>query len=140
MKARNKMGMLGGVGIPLQSVDPTLIGISITNDRAIPPSDNKTLSQLFAASNQFQLQRARILNTAQEFELPHISLTPREREMLEWAAQGKSNGVIASILGISEKTVEFHMKSIFTKLDVSSRTTAVLKAVHMHLINMDKWA
>lgn len=139
MEERMQAGMAAGVGVPLQSADPALVGLTVVAERENAPEDNSTLSQIFALSNQFQLQRARILGREQAFVLPHLHLTPREREMLEWAAQGKSNGVIASILGISEKTVEFHFKSIFTKLDVSSRTTAVLKAVHMRLINMDNW-
>jgi DNA-binding CsgD family transcriptional regulator len=139
MQARQNAGLLGGVGVPLQGADTSLIGISIMSTQVAPPDDNTTLSQLFAVSNQFQLQRARVLGVEQAFVLPDIHLTPREREMLEWAAQGKSNGVIASILEISEKTVEFHFKSIFGKLNVSSRTTAVLKAVHMRLIDMSKW-
>lgn len=139
MDERREAGMLGGVGVPLQSADTALVGLTVVATEENPPADNNTLSQIFALSNQYQLQRARILGREQTFELPDIHLTPREREMLEWAAQGKSNGVIATILGISEKTVEFHFKSIFTKLDVSSRTTAVLKAVHLHLISMDNW-
>lgn len=139
MQARKRAGSHGGIGIPLQSCDPMLIGICIMGARPNPPTDSKTLSQIYAVSNEFQLQRARLFGTTQAL-LPDIRLTPREREMLEWAAQGKSNGVIASILDISEKTVEFHFKSIFTKLNVSSRTTAVLKAVHMRLINMTEWA
>lgn len=140
MEERITAGMLEGVGVPLQSADPALVGLTVVASKAGAPDDNSTLSQIFALSNQFQLQRARILGCEQAFMLPDLHLTPREREMLEWAAQGKSNSVIATILGISEKTVEFHFKSIFTKLDVSSRTTAVLKAVHMRLISMESWS
>ncbi|MFF7244915.1 LuxR C-terminal-related transcriptional regulator [Embleya sp. NPDC008237] len=44
------------------------------------------------------------------------SLTPREREVLEWLAQGRSNAGIAEGLFISEKAVAKHIGSIFTKL------------------------
>lgn len=135
MESRNGMD---GVGVPLQSADPSLIGMNVISADSSAVQNNTSLSRLFAACNQFQLQRARILGREQEFVLPDIHLTPREQEMLEWAAQGKSNSVIGEILGISEKTVEFHLKSVFAKLDVSSRTSAVLKAAHWRLINMQK--
>jgi DNA-binding NarL/FixJ family response regulator len=44
------------------------------------------------------------------------SLSPREREVLSLVAQGHSNGAIAAILCLSERTVMAHMRSVFTKL------------------------
>jgi len=44
------------------------------------------------------------------------SLTPREREVLSLVAQGHSNGAIAAILVLSERTVMAHMRAVFTKL------------------------
>lgn len=46
------------------------------------------------------------------------SLTDRERKVLELMAQGRSNHAIAERLFLSEKTVETHVRSIFTKLDL----------------------
>jgi len=46
-------------------------------------------------------------------------LTPREREVLEHIAEGKTNAVIARDLYLSERAVEKHINSIFTKLDLS---------------------
>jgi DNA-binding NarL/FixJ family response regulator len=59
-------------------------------------------------------------------------LTPRERETLAEMAQGKSNAAIAAALGLSERAVEKHINSIFSKLnlteepDVNRRVRAVL--------------
>lgn len=52
-------------------------------------------------------------------------LTAREMEVLTLVAEGVGNKTIAKRLGISEHTVKFHVGSIFTKLNVSSRTEAV---------------
>lgn len=49
-------------------------------------------------------------------------LTEREREVAVLVASGKSNGAIATILSISERTVESHLASIFSKLGVTART------------------
>ena len=55
-------------------------------------------------------------------------LTKREAEVLTWAAQGKSSTDIATILEMSDRTVEFHIRNIMKKLNVVSRVQAVLKA------------
>lgn len=61
-------------------------------------------------------------------------VTPRETEILSWISLGKTNDEIAQILGISQHTVNNHIKSIFKRLDVSTRAHAVSKAVSMSLI------
>ncbi|SFC03910.1 helix-turn-helix transcriptional regulator [Tropicimonas isoalkanivorans] len=61
-------------------------------------------------------------------------LTAREVEILEWIAQGKSNSVIADILGISVHTVDTHIRRIFKKLRVHDRTTAAVKGLGAGLV------
>jgi DNA-binding NarL/FixJ family response regulator len=56
------------------------------------------------------------------------SLTEREREVLERVAGGKGNATIAHELMISLKTVRNHVSNIFTKLQVSDRSQAIVKA------------
>jgi DNA-binding NarL/FixJ family response regulator len=55
-------------------------------------------------------------------------LSPREVEVLRLVARGASNKVIAETLVISQKTVERHLSSIFTKLGLSSRSAATAYA------------
>src|SRR5690554_2784172 len=59
---------------------------------------------------------------------PQVSLSSREMEVLQHVAAGKSNSAIAGELFISETTVKSHLAHIFTKLDVTSRTAAILAA------------
>ncbi len=54
-------------------------------------------------------------------------LSNREREVIGLLLQGKSNKLIAASLGISERTVEFHLKNIYNKYQVSSRLELILK-------------
>ncbi|MEP7244138.1 MAG: LuxR C-terminal-related transcriptional regulator [Gammaproteobacteria bacterium] len=54
-------------------------------------------------------------------------LNPREREIVGHLAEGLSNKVIARRMGITDHTVKFHLKKIFSKLEVSSRRAAVAK-------------
>lgn len=60
-----------------------------------------------------------------------LGLTPRVAETLLWLAQGKTNGDIATILGISEATVKKHVLEIFVKLGVETRTAASLRALEI---------
>lgn len=54
-------------------------------------------------------------------------LSSREQEVVKLLLEGKSNKLIASALGISSSTVEFHLKNIYAKVQVSSRMELVLK-------------
>jgi DNA-binding NarL/FixJ family response regulator len=64
------------------------------------------------------------------------ALSPREMEVLQRMAVGKSNKEIGGELFISEGTVKTHIKSIFSKLDVVSRTEAVATATRRGLIQL----
>lgn len=61
-------------------------------------------------------------------------LTPRELEILEMMAEGRSNRAIAAGLRISAQTVKFHVASILAKLGAASRTEAVTSGVRHGLI------
>ena len=64
------------------------------------------------------------------------TLSEREVDVLRFIARGRSNKEIGSALFISEGTVKSHVKSIFAKLDVLSRTEAVAQATRRGLIQM----
>jgi DNA-binding NarL/FixJ family response regulator len=61
-------------------------------------------------------------------------LTPREREILQLLAEGKSNKEVAAILGISVNTAEAHRANIMLKLDLHSITELVVYAVRNKII------
>ncbi len=61
-------------------------------------------------------------------------LTARESEILRWSAAGKTADEIGRILGISERTVTFHVTSSLTKLDVTNKTQAVAKAMLLGML------
>jgi DNA-binding NarL/FixJ family response regulator len=64
------------------------------------------------------------------------TLTPRELETLEMLAEGLSNKQIAYRLGISDHTAKFHVNSIFDKLEVGTRTEAVMRGIRMGLVKL----
>jgi DNA-binding CsgD family transcriptional regulator len=64
-------------------------------------------------------------------DVAEAPLTPREREVLDWVAAGKTNRDIATILGASPRTVEKHLERIYEKLGVETRTAAVMRAIKL---------
>lgn len=62
------------------------------------------------------------------------ALTPREVEILALVAEGFANKTVADHLNISERTVKNHLNDIFTKLNASDRTHAVVTAVRLGIL------
>ena len=67
-------------------------------------------------------------------KIGELGITPRELEILEHIASGKSTREIAEALFVSENTVKTHASRLFEKLDVKRRTQAVAEAKRLGLI------
>lgn len=75
------------------------------------------------------LQTCGGLRQARRTETPsQPAITTREDSVLHWMVMGKTNWEISQILQISERTVKFHLKNIFRKLNAVNRVQAVTKA------------
>ena len=62
-----------------------------------------------------------------------LHLTHRQAEVVHWIAEGKTNDEIATILGCSINTVKMHLKEIFQRLGVHTRTAAAATAYRAHI-------
>lgn len=71
---------------------------------------------------------------------PLVELSDREMEILKLAARGMSNQDIATSLFLSRRTVQAHLANIFRKMDVGSRTEAVLQALKNNWIGLEDLA
>ncbi len=67
--------------------------------------------------------------------VPGDDLTRRELEVLELMVRGLSNNELAEELIVSQSTIKFHVSNIISKLEASSRTEAVAKALRHNLVN-----
>lgn len=67
-------------------------------------------------------------------ELPPDPLTPREREVLQLIAEGKSTKEVAGVLGVSVKTAESHRTRLMEKLDIHETATLVRYAIRRGLV------
>jgi DNA-binding response OmpR family regulator len=63
-----------------------------------------------------------------------VDLSHREAETLTWAARGKTSAEIAQILGLTKRTVDFHIDNARVKFGVATRIQAVIKAANGRLI------
>src|SRR5262245_22975804 len=63
----------------------------------------------------------------QREERDHVTLSPREREIVRMVAQGHPNKIIADVLNISSWTVGTHLRRIFAKLHVGSRAAMIAR-------------
>ena len=68
---------------------------------------------------------------------PHETLTPRQREVLQLAAEGKTNAEIAGRLNISQRTVENHRATLMQRLGLQNHTDLIRHAMRHGLIPVD---
>jgi len=96
------------------------------DDYVIKPVDYDVLAALITA---------RLTRVARTGVWPkRVGLREREVETLTWAARGKTFAEIGTILGLSKRTVEFHLENARRKLGVATRTQALVKAATGNLI------
>jgi len=69
---------------------------------------------------------------------PHDTLTPRQREVLQLAAEGKTNSEIATRLNISQRTVENHRAAVMQKLGLSNQADLIRHAIRHGVISADQ--
>jgi LuxR family transcriptional regulator, quorum-sensing system regulator SolR len=65
---------------------------------------------------------------------PQATLTDKEMEVLLWVVEGKTSWEIGKILAISERTVKFHLRNMYIKLNVSNRAQAVTIANRLGIL------
>jgi DNA-binding NarL/FixJ family response regulator len=111
----------------------TSSGAELTEAIRLVYSGQTTLSSSISAKIVRRLggRKAYQTNNMQE------GLTAREMVVLRAVANGYANKVIAEKLGISSQTVQVHLRNIFGKLDVSSRSEAVARAIQYGWITLE---
>lgn len=77
----------------------------------------------------------RIVLAQGPLKIQKISLTPREKECLLWAAEGKTAWEIGAIINTSERTAVFHLQNAANKMGVKNRHHAISRAVSQGLIS-----
>ena len=110
-------------------------------ERALPPNNyaaRAAVAALTRLAKQAQSEAISLADSLQASQTSEHPFSPREHEALTLAADGLTNKEIAYRLGISERTVQFHINSIFNKTTTNSRTEAVALALRNGWIGKDR--
>ena len=130
----NEVGVADGITVPIHGTRGTMTIVSLScRDRN--PDTERFTHYVNALAVQFDAARWKLLNPDARLEQP-VLLTARERECLRWCKAGKSTWDIGQILGISERTVQFHISNAMMKLGASSRIAAVVMAIQRGLMSL----
>jgi len=116
----------------LQNALALLVEQAQAYERALPANNYAARAAVAALTRLARQAQSEALSLAETFQPQETSkhpFSPREHQVLTLAAQGLTNKEIAYRLGISERTVQFHMNSIFNKTTTNSRTEAVALAM-----------
>jgi DNA-binding CsgD family transcriptional regulator len=130
-------GLLEGIAIPICGQNGELAGVGMASSSGGICPEINLLDKLRALAMQYHLVYTELEKDdppARDTSIENVHLSEREKEILLWAAQGKSDSVIGDIIGVSHSTIRFHMKNIFRKLNANERTLATVKAIRHGLI------
>lgn len=130
-------GYRTGIAMALHLPEGKHFMFGVDREQALPndPDELQRLVadlQLFAVHAQDSAIRL-LVPPQQQPERP--ALTPRELETLRWTMEGKTAWEVGAVLGISERTVVFHVNNAMHKLGTVNKQQAVLKALRLGLID-----
>jgi LuxR family quorum sensing-dependent transcriptional regulator len=130
MDEAGEFNLKKGFTAALVTLDGQAVGFSLAGrDLEIRPETSGMLSLIasYAIARAIALKQE---NQSDEF----ILLSAREREALQWAAEGKNDWEIGEVMNISEHGADKHMRSVRSKLGAINRTQAVAEAIRRGLI------
>jgi len=142
MMARARRGLLRGCTIPLTHTSGVLGRLDLICDHDDETVEHCIRDQLPCASLLghvlFDKVRELVRNGAEPTEEQEtgVPLSPRERECLLWASEGRTNAEISELLGVSERTVLYHINHACRKLKARNRQHAVTKAILSHRLDI----
>ncbi len=122
-------GVKNGIGITLFGQTGELVGIGLARKDDEKGKDFQFLANAYLLSVFFHEKYRSLLRSP----LPSM-ITAKEKDVLSWAAEGKTDEEIAKILNLSVHTVRWHWKKLFVKLEANGRLYCITKAIMLGLI------
>jgi DNA-binding CsgD family transcriptional regulator len=124
-----------GIGVALHLPHHQHFVLGIDRDAPLPVSGEKVsrmLADLQLLAVHAQAAATRLMLPLMQPQAPKLS--GRELEVLKWTKAGKTAWEIGQILSLSESGVNYHLRSIFMKLDAVNKHQAVLRALALGLL------
>jgi DNA-binding CsgD family transcriptional regulator len=126
-------GLVDGLAVPIFAARGAIAYFGVGSDRAaLTLSSTDELEIQYACNHTHRM----FVDIRDALAKPQSALSNREREVLTWVARGKSNSVIADILGVSDHTVDTLVRRVFAKLAVSDRISAAIKGIGAGLVTL----
>lgn len=125
-----------GVGVALHLPNHQHFVLGIDRDTPLPVSGDqisRLLADLQLLAVHAQAAATRLMLPLLQSDAPKLST--RELEVLKWTKAGKTAWEIGQILSLSESGVNYHLRSIFMKLDAVNKHQAVLRALALGLLD-----
>ncbi|MGL5498749.1 MAG: helix-turn-helix transcriptional regulator, partial [Aeromonas sobria] len=123
-----EFGLRNGISFPLHgAAGETGILSFITSERASSDLLLESSPILSWMANYIFEAAIRVVRLRDSDQ--HAALTDRETECLFWASEGKTSGEIACILGITERTVNYHLNQVTRKTGSMNRYQAIAKGI-----------
>ena len=135
--AANESGATNGIVIPIVQASGSISIFSASGPGPdVSPHARRALEIIGILSHQLLQRAAKAAAGVPDPPPLTVPLTDREREILIWSALGRGADQIAEILGISERTVRFHVSAAMQKLGAANKTHAVSLALARRLIEL----
>lgn len=129
----SEFGLVSGITVPSWSQGTEWSFMTFTSNVVADPRE---LASTIPASVYFTNCLQATIDRLQFRHRMKLALSPREIETLRWSAIGKTSWEISMILGISERTVNFHVQRAAAKLRVKGRRAACARAIALGLITI----
>jgi LuxR family quorum sensing-dependent transcriptional regulator len=124
-------GLRNGFSTSFITLDGQAVGFSLAGrDFTVDPEMRGVLNLIAS----YAIGRAIALQQESSSEIKRITLSAREREALQWAAEGKNDWEIGEVMNISEHGADKHLRAVRAKLGAINRTQAVAEAIRRGLI------
>lgn len=136
MGEAREFGLNNGNSFPIHSAQGEFAMLNLATSKNHVQSKSAILEAMPCASlfSAYLHETVRRVLEHQVISLSKVRLTDREKQCLLWSAEGKTTWETSHILGVSERTVVFHLQNAVSKLNAVSRQQAVARAVSLGLI------
>jgi DNA-binding CsgD family transcriptional regulator len=128
-----EIGVHSGLTMPFHSPGGIVHLFSVSLRRGPPPAPSR-IPYIYALAAQSWVRDCELREKVPPPAPKGMRVTRRELECLKWVKEGKTNWEISCIVGIAERTVEFHIGNAAKKLQATNRVAAVVTALQRGLL------
>lgn len=135
MSESRDFGLKSGLSVPVHGSQGEFGMLSLAASEEFRQAKPRMLAELPAIHllSSFIHESVRRIVSAESFSSAGIELSKREAECLLWTSEGKTSWETSVIMGVSERTIVFHLQNITRKLNVKNRVQAVARAAMLGL-------